>query len=325
MRSRKSFSFSRLKFLLLIITFVLPQQTCIAENHNRACVPSSCGKLTNITHPFRLKGDPANCGRPGYELSCENNITLLQLFHGRSYRVEAINYNNFTIRIVDPAISENDCSTLPRYSLSSSNFTGYNYNLVGGNYETITQKRVFLNGSTQELSEVRMFEHVVFLKCSNPVRGDPRYVDTAPCIKQEGSDNNVYAVLGDLAVGGLRDDCRVKLISPSSFLVPPRSSDDSTFIQQNMSYSEIHRELSYGFYLSWLLDFPFVEKCWTKFYVFNEITQNITCWETVPAVCEYWYSTVYKLFNAECEDITDKEFDIAVGLDRTGSDPRVLA
>ncbi|MED6135767.1 hypothetical protein PIB30_049657 [Stylosanthes scabra] len=288
MRSRKGLSFSRLKFLLLIITVALPLQTCVAEHHNRTCSPSSCGKLTNITHPFRLKGDPANCGHPDYELSCENNITLLNLFPGKSYRVQAINYNNFTIRLIDPAISQNDCSTLPRYSLSSSNFTAYNYYLVGGNHETITQERIFLNGSTQEFSEVRMFEHVLFLECSNPVRDDPRYVHTAPCIKQEGSDNNVYAVLGDLAVGELRDDCRGKLISPSSFLVPPRSSDDSTFIQQNMSYSEIHRELSYGFYLSWLLDFICQETCGIqKLCSFNEIYQNITCWDPEPGICEH--------------------------------------
>ncbi|MED6187191.1 hypothetical protein PIB30_074109 [Stylosanthes scabra] len=296
MSSREGLSFSLLKFLLLIITFVLPQQTCIADDHNRTCVPSSCGKLTNITHPFRLKDDPANCGHPGYELTCENNITLLQLFHGRSYRVEAINYNNFTIRLVDPAISENDCSTLPRYSLSSYNFTGYTNYLVGGNLETITQDRVFLSGSTKEFREVRMFEHVVFLKCSNPVRDDPRYVDTAPCI----SKDNVYAVLGDLAVGELRDDCRVKLISPSSFLVPPRLLwYDSEFIQQNMSYYEIHRELSYGFYLSWMLHLTCEEKCgMQKLCSFNKIYQNITCWDPEPAVCEH--GGYYILLSPKC-------------------------
>ncbi|MED6116041.1 hypothetical protein PIB30_096451 [Stylosanthes scabra] len=290
MRSRKGLSFSRLKFLLLIITVALPLQTCVAEHHNRTCSPSSCGKLTNITHPFRLKGDPTNCGHPGYELSCENNITLLYLFHGKSYRVEAINYNNFAIRLVDPAISQNDCSTLPRYSLSRSNFSAF---MDTGTYESF-QERVFLNGSTQEFSEVRMFEHVVFLKCSNPVRDDPRYVDTAPYIKQEGSNdnNNVYAVLGDLAVGELRDDCRVKLVVPSSFLVPRRSWDDSVFIQQNLSYSEIHRKISYGFDVSWMVSFTCEDKCRMLDCAFNEITQNISCWD-YPA-CDYTSLLNYK-------------------------------
>ncbi|MED6184054.1 hypothetical protein PIB30_043732 [Stylosanthes scabra] len=300
MRSRKGLSFSSLKFLLLIITVLLPQQTCAAEDHihNRTCSPSSCGKLTNITHPFRLKGDPANCGHPGYELSCENNITLLQLFHGKSYRVEAINYNNFTIRIVDPAISENDCSTLPHYSLSRSNFSTLdddNYYVtvpeIGtGKYESL-QERVFLNGSisTQVESQARMFEHVVLLKCSNPVRDDPRYVDTAPCIKQEGSNNNnVYAVLGDLAVAELRDDCRVKMIAASSFLVPRRLWRDSVFIEERLSYAEIHRKLSYGFDVSWMQSFACEDKCGMKNYCsFNEITQNITCGDPDNIVCDY--------------------------------------
>ncbi|MED6187189.1 hypothetical protein PIB30_074107, partial [Stylosanthes scabra] len=105
-------------FLLLIISL---QQ--ILSCRGGGCSPSSCGKISNIKHPFRLKDDPANCGDQRYELSCENNRTVLYLFPGKSYGVEAINYNNFTIRLVDPGISENDCSTLPRYSLSRSNFS----------------------------------------------------------------------------------------------------------------------------------------------------------------------------------------------------------
>ncbi|MED6120332.1 hypothetical protein PIB30_019842 [Stylosanthes scabra] len=293
-------SFSRLKFLLLIITVALPQLTCAAQDHNRTCSPSSCGKITNITHPFRQKGDPANCGHPGYELTCENNITLLQLFHGKTYRVEAINYNNFTIRLVDPAISDNDCSTLPRYSLSRSNFSTFDDDhyyvtmaeIGTGTYEYL-QERVFLNGSTQDENLARMFEHVVLLKCSNPVRDDPRYVDTAPCI----SNDNVYAVLGDLAVGELRDDCRVKMIAPSSLLVvPPRLWDDSAFIEERLSYVEIHRKISYGFDLSWMQSFGCEDKCGMQNDCsFNEITQNITCGDPYYPVCDYT-----SLFNYKC-------------------------
>ncbi|XP_016163157.2 rust resistance kinase Lr10-like [Arachis ipaensis] len=296
MSSRKGFCFSRLKLLLLIVT------VAAAADHNRTCTPSACGKVTTITHPFRLRGDPASCGDRRYELSCENNITLLYLFPGKTYHVEAINYNNFTIRLLDPSISENDCSTLPRYSLSLTNFStfgdDYYYKTVAevgtGKYEFL-QERVSLNGSTPEENAVRMFEHVVFLNCTNPVRDDPRYVNAAPCIKEGG--NNVYAVLGDLAVVELRDDCRVKLIAASSFLVPPRLWQDSVFIEENLAYSEIHKKLSYGFELSWMYGFACEDKCGMKnFCLFNEITQNITCGDPdslVPCVMFFFSLLIY--------------------------------
>ncbi|XP_057720436.1 LEAF RUST 10 DISEASE-RESISTANCE LOCUS RECEPTOR-LIKE PROTEIN KINASE-like 2.1 [Arachis stenosperma] len=309
MSSRKDFCFSRLKLLLLIVT------VAAAADHNRTCTPSACGKVTTITHPFRLRGDPASCGDRRYELSCENNITLLYLFPGKTYHVEAINYNNFTIRLLDPAISENDCSTLPRYSLSLTNFStfgdDYYYKTVAevgtGKYEFL-QERVSLNGSTPEENAVRMFEHVVFLNCTNPVRDDPRYVNTAPCIKQGG--NNVYAVLGDLAVVELRDDCRVKLIAASSFLVPPRLYyDDSVFIEQNLAYSEIHKKLSYGFELSWMYEFACEDKCGMKnFCVFNEITQNITCGDPDNPVCDYTSLLNYKCGNVSKLQIIAQDF-----------------
>ncbi|KHN05169.1 hypothetical protein glysoja_028067 [Glycine soja] len=78
--------------------------------------------ITNITYPFRLKGDPKGCGDNRYELACENNVTVLYLYSGK-YHVQAINYNNFTIRVVDPGVQQPNCSSLPRYFLSPTNFS----------------------------------------------------------------------------------------------------------------------------------------------------------------------------------------------------------
>ncbi|XP_057721978.1 LEAF RUST 10 DISEASE-RESISTANCE LOCUS RECEPTOR-LIKE PROTEIN KINASE-like 2.1 isoform X1 [Arachis stenosperma] len=253
--------------LLLKLLF----QTCC---NGGACRPSSCGKITNIKHPFRLKDDPASCGDSRYELSCENNRTLLYLFPGISYHVQAINYNNFTIRLVDPAISDsgNDCSTLPRYFLSARNFSdSYGYMDIPKYSEPY--------GTIQERTHydvVRMFENVIFLNCSYPIRDDPRFVDAAPCVKEGG---NVYAVLGDMDVGELRDECRVKMVAASSFLVPPRSWEDSFFIYQNLSYAEIHRKLSYGFHLSWMIGGACSSACGQlSSCFFNETSPNlITC------------------------------------------------
>ncbi|KAK2399300.1 rust resistance kinase Lr10 [Trifolium repens] len=159
---------------LQIMIFVLllhhnHHQTCDATNSkNKTCPSSSCGKISNIKYPFRLKNDPTTCGDPRYELSCENNKTMLTLSSGKYY-VKSINYNNYTIRLVDPGIQESDCSSIPRYFLTTSNFTSsydYDYFAVADPYQTF-QKRLPDGGT------LALFQHVVFMNCSNPIQDDP--------------------------------------------------------------------------------------------------------------------------------------------------------
>ncbi|KAM3729812.1 hypothetical protein ACB098_12G038900 [Castanea mollissima] len=71
---------------------------------NHTCSASSCGNIHNISLPFRLNTDPENCGDPRYELSCENNHTVLLYLFGGKYFVQEISYNNYTIRIVDSVL-----------------------------------------------------------------------------------------------------------------------------------------------------------------------------------------------------------------------------
>ncbi|KAL6187485.1 hypothetical protein ACLB2K_038883 [Fragaria x ananassa] len=86
------------------------------------CVPSSCGDIHDISYPFRLQQDPEQCGDLNHTLECDhNNITVLRLF-SQEYYVKAINYDNGTIRVVDPGLEKNNCSSLPRFPLSEYNF-----------------------------------------------------------------------------------------------------------------------------------------------------------------------------------------------------------
>ncbi|WVY90639.1 hypothetical protein V8G54_036153 [Vigna mungo] len=181
----------------LIVLVVLLRQT----DGGDGCSPSSCGKITNISYPFRLKGDPKVCGR--YELSCENNITVLSLLSG-TFHVEAINYNNFTIRVVDPGLQPTNCSSLPRYSLSpynftysQSNFTDFDYALRPYNYNS------------------SHFWYIVFLNCSHRVNGNPKYVSGGGCMNWE-SKGYMYAFAGDLLAEDLEVGCDVKMVAPTS-------------------------------------------------------------------------------------------------------------
>ncbi|KAJ4951453.1 hypothetical protein NE237_028285 [Protea cynaroides] len=109
-------------FLAAFIVFCCEadEQKYYCNNH-----PSPCRNLLNISYPFRLKGDPPNCGDPRYELLCENNRTVLSMyFSPGKYYVEAISYEKKTMRVVDSGLLINNCSSLPLHSLTSLvNFT----------------------------------------------------------------------------------------------------------------------------------------------------------------------------------------------------------
>ncbi|KAH7659324.1 Glycerophosphodiester phosphodiesterase protein [Dioscorea alata] len=89
-------------FLLLLFLFFLSNSTIVSAGDY--CAPSSCGNITNIRNPFRLKDDPLNCGDPNYELTCDHlNHTILPLL-SNSYYVTNITYDDedfFNIKVKD--------------------------------------------------------------------------------------------------------------------------------------------------------------------------------------------------------------------------------
>ncbi|KAJ9189245.1 hypothetical protein P3X46_000560 [Hevea brasiliensis] len=210
----------RLIFVLLLIS----QMICSATETNQ-CAPSSCGNNHNISYPFRLQTDPNHCGKHEYELSCENNFTVLNLFRGRYY-VQAINYNNFTIRLVDAGVHRHDCSSFPRFPLV---------------YYKIGPYSRYMDWS--ERSYTMLSEMIFFIKCPNPV-SSPVYVDTDACFLR-GFNSSVsthysYVYIGDMEAVDLMEMCSVEMFT----LFP-------VLAKKNMSFIEIHRELAFGFQLSW--------------------------------------------------------------------------
>ncbi|KAH7659319.1 Wall-associated receptor kinase galacturonan-binding domain-containing protein [Dioscorea alata] len=125
--------------LFLFFFFLFPSSTTFVSAVGDYCASSSCGNLTNIRYPFRLKDDPSNCGDPNYELTCDNlNHTLLTLF-SHSYYVTNITYYgdgiNFDVTVEYVEILEKynninngSCSHLPLpTSLTRSQMMSYKY------------------------------------------------------------------------------------------------------------------------------------------------------------------------------------------------------
>lgn len=209
--------------LVALLVFI---QLLHESSNAKHCSPS-CGKIQNISHPFQLEGHPNKCGDKRYTLSCENNVTVLYLYSGRYY-VQGINYNNYTIRLVDSNIDKGNCSSIPPYSLSPYNFS-----------------------SRDPYSILRDVNHAFFVDCQNPV-SSPLYINTAPCITSNAfSQSKRYSyVMVDqsyLGVSDLEDSCRIELIVLTSWKGKNKKYKNKT------SYIEIHNELAaYGFELSWL-------------------------------------------------------------------------
>ncbi|XP_065866264.1 LEAF RUST 10 DISEASE-RESISTANCEUS RECEPTOR-LIKE PROTEIN KINASE-like 2.2 isoform X2 [Euphorbia lathyris] len=203
---------------ILVLLFQIGVAAATAD-----CPPSACGGI-NISYPFRLETDPISCGDNQYNLSCENNLTVLHLLNGGKYQVQAINYDNFTIRLVDAGVDKDDCSSMPSFPLTTSII----------NYELYTSNRYTCYMSIEELG---------FIKCQNPVNSSD-YLDTSPCINSS-LGMYTYAYIGEMKGYDLRDGCSLEMVSVM------QASEYPSWYYMISSFIEVHSEMAFGFELSW--------------------------------------------------------------------------
>ncbi|KAM1049007.1 hypothetical protein ACFX2C_028155 [Malus domestica] len=205
-------------------------ETCNADNSSAKSCTSSCGHIHNISHPFRLNDDPKHCGNVMYTLSCESNVTVLDLPSSGKYHVQEINYNNKTIRLLDPGLDNNNCSSMSQ------------------NIPPTTEDINSPHSLTYYINSLSIY----YLKCSNPSNSS-LYVDTAPCLNNTSSSSSSshpktysYVMVGGYVADSFRDvweldeGCSVEWMSLAAGHVEDYS---------NFSYKDIHNALMYGFEL----------------------------------------------------------------------------
>ena len=222
---------AKLVALALFHTFLL---AICAANGNQTCRPSSCGEIQNISNPFRLKGDPSGCGDPDYELVCENNRTMLNgARKGEKYYVADINYDHYTIRLVDPGVGKGNCLSTPLYSLSYYSLGSYD-----ANWEEVTNTTVLMN-------------------CEQPI-SDGNYIPITPCNRSDvtspSSQAYVYALVGReyLRVTDIKYSCTISRTIITQSLKPG-----------NLSMSDLQEVLLLGVDLS-LFNFRCKSECFAK-------------------------------------------------------------
>ncbi|KAK7823263.1 hypothetical protein CFP56_035700 [Quercus suber] len=225
-----------LTFTAVGLTVLVALTCCATAMINHTC-SASCGNIHNISFPFRLETDPENCGSPFYELSCENNRTVLYDFGGKYY-VQEISYNNYAIRIVDSGIQKNNYFSTPNYSLYRHNFSFFWYK-----YTTYQ-----LKGTVPERYP-KLSRSLVWMSCEKPVNS-PLYLDTSTCNYNDNSSSISdskryrYVTVGITNASQVEDSCQVEKMFLTSW---PINNDDP-----NISCTDVHHELAYGFELSWL-------------------------------------------------------------------------
>ncbi|KAL6289418.1 hypothetical protein ACE6H2_006928 [Prunus campanulata] len=148
----------------------------------------------------------------------------------------SINYNNNTIRVVDPGFKKNNCTSIPLYSLSSDSINARSpYNVY--DYEYSSMDRIWISRA------------VTFIKCANPVNSS-LYVDTALCMNSTtGGATSLsqprtysYVVMGPTVAWDLEEGCSIGWTAMASLNEKDR----------NASYSHIHNALVYGFELQYI-------------------------------------------------------------------------
>ncbi|RVW87483.1 Rust resistance kinase Lr10 [Vitis vinifera] len=177
---------------------------------------------SNISNPFRLKGDPSGCGDPDYELVCENNRAMVNGREGEKYYVADINYDHYTIRVVDPGVEKGNCLSTPLYCLTRENSDYY------GPYY---------------LEWKGMTSTAVFMNCDQPI-SDGSYIPITPCnATSSSSQAYVYALVGgeSMEVGDIKYSCTISKTIITQFLKPG-----------NLSMSDLQEMLLLGLELSFL-------------------------------------------------------------------------
>ncbi|KAL1553082.1 hypothetical protein AAHA92_13802 [Salvia divinorum] len=198
------------------------------ESCDAKCTPSSCGIFPNISYPFSLKGDANKCGDPILELACENNVTYFSLDSHRYY-VKAINYSNNdyyynepTMRLVNASINNNDIYSFPTYSIYSYNFTYAHPNRL------------------TNLSPINSLP-INFISCPNPLINSSLFTDiTTHCVSNSSHHRYAYIKIGRMKASEVPYTCGVDLIVITSWDFKDLN---------NVSLSEIHASLLYGFEL----------------------------------------------------------------------------
>ncbi|KAG6391571.1 hypothetical protein SASPL_149327 [Salvia splendens] len=215
----------------LLLLFIL---TTLAHfsHANPPCPPSSCGVIRNISYPFLLKGDPSNCGH--HILTCHHNLTSISL-NSRNFYVKAIDYQNSTIRVADASLNyDNICS----FPISS---TYYNYRFSD---DSDYSYYIPINYNSTYPYDYKATP-INLMSCPNPMKNSSLYTNISTKCSRMNDRSYSYIKVGRMSASEVPHLCGLDLIAMTSW---------EFHDHKNVSLSEIHHSLLYGFELTFCKD-----------------------------------------------------------------------
>ncbi|XP_047970528.1 uncharacterized protein LOC125213825 isoform X2 [Salvia hispanica] len=227
---------------LLILSLIFYQAQTGDANSN--CAPSACGAIRNISSPFRLKTDPNHCGDRKFELSCEDNITFLYQ-NSHRYYVKDINYLIARIRLVDASIDNRTLCSFPNYTFFTDSDSPY---------RTVSAHSAPYGGYVAW--------PINFISCRNPnpSTNSSNFTEIhTQCASNSSQSTFDYIKVGRVRASEVPHMCSVDLMAFTSWEFRDLS---------NVSLSEIHESLLYGFELyvcSWWWCSERTTTNWEKF------------------------------------------------------------
>ncbi|XP_042032789.1 probable receptor-like protein kinase At5g39020 isoform X2 [Salvia splendens] len=210
----------------LLLLFIL---TTLAHfsHANPPCPPSSCGVIRNISYPFLLKGDPSNCGH--HILTCHHNLTSISL-NSRNFYVKAIDYQISTIRVADASLNNHNICSFPISSTYYfSDDSHYSYSIPSYSTYPFDYKATRIN----------------LMSCPNPMKNPSLFTNISTKCSRMNDRSYSYIKVGHMNASEVPHLCGLDLIAMTSWHFHDL---------KNVSLSEIHHSLLYGFELTFCND-----------------------------------------------------------------------
>ncbi|URE47399.1 STYKc [Musa troglodytarum] len=265
-----SFSITTVSPLLLLLLLLTTAELCSSQR-NKSCPHSSCGGV-KIRYPFRLRGDPRECGVNQSELVCEGKDAVLYRGSDR-YFVTDISYKRQRCRLLYAGFVTGTCRHPPRVPFPAMDFDSVLWPVIY--YDTIG------DSATNWAS---------FMNCTQEIQS-PEYV-AVPCLS--GNNSTTYVVVARNA-----DELRY-LKNPCSFItyLPVQGS-----LSTGMDIFELLRK---GFLVRWSspTNESIVERCWTTM---TSLYTDDYIYGTNALYIKFLYSMLFEMGFLTC--IFDEESD----------------
>uniref|UniRef100_A0A0E0JDB8 Protein kinase domain-containing protein n=1 Tax=Oryza punctata TaxID=4537 RepID=A0A0E0JDB8_ORYPU len=222
----------RIISVLCVLGVLVPDAAGGRRHHRRHdCPPFTCGHLSDVSFPFRRRGDPPECGVQSYELTCADDKATIQIDKG-TYSVSDINFGDSSLWVVDASILDSPSGCLlPRWNplLREPELQAKSHHII-------------------ELAPPVGVTWASFVNCSQEIRNSSWMYMPVACLSTSRSFVYVFTGQRSAFIQNLEPSCGYLATTPLG-----GSKLDSTPALQNVSYQDVVKLMMTGF----AVRFPF--------------------------------------------------------------------